>query len=305
MTSGDGNGVTIVVPMFSPDPASLGHVAELAQQAERVVLVDDNPADGGTWAASVSGMPNVRVVRHDENRGIAAALNTGVAAALEQPSTRFVLTLDQDSTLPAGYVDAFLAEHAAITDRGGPVGILCPECMDGRPVATRWHSSEPYDPMQSGMFIPTETLRHVGAFDESLFIDAVDSEYTLRTRRAGLPVTSVRGTDLEHGLGQQTPATLFGRPLAVGGSTKHFSSHSPARLYYIARNHLRINLRYAAVDPAWVARRVYEDLKLVGINVVFGPATAKAATAAAVGLAHALLGKSGPIPPRLARRLAS
>ncbi|MDQ4490981.1 glycosyltransferase [Sinomonas sp. ASV486] len=304
MTSGSVYGVAVVVPMFSPDQASIAQVAGLARQAERVVLVNDNPADS-EWADAFTPAANVEIVRHAENRGIAAALNTGTAAALAHPSTRFVLTLDQDSILPEGYIAAFIAEHASRTFRGEEVGILCPERMNGRPVATRWRTREPYDPMQSGMVIPIETFGRVGTFDESLFIDAVDSEFTLRTRRAGLPVVSVPGSDLAHGLGRQTAASLFGKTITWRGSTKHFSSHSPARLYYISRNHLRVNLRYATVDPRWVVRRVYEDLKLIGINVAFGSDPAKSIRAAATGLVHALLRRSGPIPPGLAERLAS
>ncbi|WP_336856751.1 glycosyltransferase [Sinomonas albida] len=305
MDQKDVGGVAIVMPMFSPRRESIDRLQGLAAQARQVILVDDNPAENRDWSDALGTAPNVRVIRHATNRGIAAALNTGVREVLDAPEIEYVITLDQDSELPTHYVEKFLCEQAANDLSNQTTGILCPERMDGRRVATRRNGAAPYDPMQSGMFIPLSTFRKVGLFDESLFIDAVDSDFALRTRKSGLDVEFVRDTDLQHGLGEQIPATIFGRNLRWRGATKFFSSHSATRLYYIARNHLIVNVRFLGFDPAWVMRRFYEDIKLVGINIVFGPEKPKLGLAVSAGLLHGAMRKAGKIPPRLSRRLAA
>jgi rhamnosyltransferase len=167
------------------------------------------------------------------------------------------------------------------------------------------HGIEPYDPMQSGMLIPVQTFDRVGLFEEGLFIDAVDSEFTLRVRHAGLSVEFAPGTDLEHALGEQTPKTMFGRTLSRGGTPAVFSAHSPARLYYVTRNRLITNLRYARHDPAWVLRRIYDDAVFAARNIVFGPVKWKCAKAVAYGTADGLRRRSGKISSELANKLSS
>ncbi|MBM6401728.1 glycosyltransferase [Phycicoccus sonneratiae] len=89
----------------------------------RVVVVDDGSTDGTADAARAAG---AEVVRHERNRGKAAALETGVARvrALEAAEA----AEDSDAAWPAAllFVDGDLQETAA------NLGVLTDAVLDGR-----------------------------------------------------------------------------------------------------------------------------------------------------------------------------
>ncbi|MEM9342743.1 MAG: glycosyltransferase [Pseudomonadota bacterium] len=107
---GTGVALTVVVPCFNEEdglPYLAGRLARLVKDVTcRVsfVLVDDGSTDG-TWAvmdACFGDWSNVRCVRHERNRGIAAASMTGIRAAEDE----MVAVIDSDCSYdPARVVD--------------------------------------------------------------------------------------------------------------------------------------------------------------------------------------------------------
>ncbi|MBK6864177.1 MAG: DUF3473 domain-containing protein [Ideonella sp.] len=96
--------VTLVVPCFNEEGVlpylrnTLARVgAEMAASYDvRLVFVDDGSQDG-TWPAlqkTFGGTPACRLVRHEVNRGVAAAILTGINAA----DTEIVCSIDCDCT---------------------------------------------------------------------------------------------------------------------------------------------------------------------------------------------------------------
>ncbi len=91
--------LTIVVPAWNEAdnlrryPSELLPVLEALQMPYEVVIVDDGSTDDTRRIAEAMG-PAVRVVSHDHNRGLGAAIRTGFAAARGE----LVVTLDADLT---------------------------------------------------------------------------------------------------------------------------------------------------------------------------------------------------------------
>jgi len=76
-----------------------------------IVVVDDGSQDDTARIASRASfsMP-VRLVQHDQNRGLAAALRTGLVDAVQNASPGdVVVTMDSDNTHPAGLIPRMLA----------------------------------------------------------------------------------------------------------------------------------------------------------------------------------------------------
>lgn len=305
MSEHTGARVVAVVAAHNPGNEILGRVAAAVEQVAHVVVVDDGSTRGQDVLAALEG-PSVTVIHQDGNRGIAAALNAGVALARKRDADA-VLTLDQDSTLGASYVAAQLDCWRRAEQAGLNVGLIAAASHGGHltPTARSKHPdgfTRAFDPMQSGSLVPLDVIERVGGFDEGLFIDGVDSEFSARIAAAGFEVLIAAGARLDHALGRRQPTTVLGRPVVLFGRRIEYNEHSPVRVYYITRNGLTLTRRYGGADPGWVVRRLIQEAKAHGMRVVLGGHRLRTLEAMAYGLRDAVRGSSGRIPdPTLAR----
>lgn len=289
---GEGNTrVAAVIAAFNPDETIIDVVKAVSGQVHLVVVVDDG--------SSHSAMPIFEklqdlgsiVVHVAENSGIAAAVNVGVARSAELAAPDYYLTLDQDSIPDPGYVTNALATIKVAGEENLPTGFVSAATYNNSPVLSMGSLlglEQPFDPWQSGMLIPSSTFDLVGGLDEGLFIDAVDTEFTLRVRKAGLAVLCGIGCNMSHSLGQQSHIKFWGKP-------RLFTYHSPVRIYYISRNNLIIFSRYFLTDPIWVARKAYYELINHARRFLFSDNKVQVMRAVAFGFRDALLFRKGRI----------
>lgn len=300
--------VTAVLSLFRP-PADLpARVADLLEQVDAVVTVDDGPdADASAEVHAALAAAGAEVIVVGANRGIAHALNLGIERARTTRSDTWVLTLDQDSTVPPGYVAAALATFGAAQGAGVRVGAVCPWFLGDAPTPEEGAEhgfSLAFDPITSALLIAPEVVAACGPFRDDYFIDAVDSEYTLRMRRHGWVVVRVPDTRLEHAMGTPRPMRLLGRQLTRGGRPAHVPYQRPFRIFYITRNMIAMSRQYGAQFPGWLARRWRAEILHGGVRLLWGPHRSRIARALLAGAWAGVRGRSGPIPPRLARALA-
>ncbi|MDI3242679.1 glycosyltransferase [Arthrobacter sp. AL08] len=307
MPSNDQPGRTAaVIAAYSPPESLVEAIRRLRGQLDHIVVVDDgSPADSAPVFARLAEQ-GATVLHQGTNQGIAVALNTGIRTASEKWAPEFFLTLDQDSLVTDRYVELAHRTYADAKAKGLDVAFVCAASYSGHAVPTiPSHDGflHAFDPMQSGFVIPRSTIDRVGAFDEGLFIDGVDSEFTVRSRTAGLDVLVGAGCDIDHDLGQRRPGTLFGRQVRIGGTMLSYNYHSPGRVYYICRNGTILTKRYALKAPKWVARRLVEELKAHLLRFAFSPGRLTLLRAAARGFWDGAKGVSGRIPVELERRI--
>lgn len=298
--------VVAVVAAHNPDSGLVGRIAATVEQVAHVFVVDDGSTRGQDVFAAMEAA-SVTVLHQDGNRGIAAALNAGVAGARERGADA-ILTLDQDSTLGAAYVATQLECWGRAERAGLRVGLLAAASHGGHPTPTMRSEhadgfTRAFDPMQSGSLVPLTVIDRVGGFDEGFFIDGVDSEFSARLAAEGFEVLVADGARLDHALGKRRPTTLFGRPMLLFGRRIEYNEHAPARVYYISRNGLTLAKRYARSAPGWVARRTVQETKAHGMRVVLGGHRLRTLEAMAHGFWDALRGVSGRIPEGTLRRL--
>jgi glycosyltransferase involved in cell wall biosynthesis len=100
--------VTVVIPTYNrPDLTRRAIASVLAQRpaaAAEVIVVDDGSSDDTAEVAQASG---ARVIRHEHNRGLAAARNTGIAAATHG----WVALLDSDDEWLSHHLDLLWSER--------------------------------------------------------------------------------------------------------------------------------------------------------------------------------------------------
>ena len=91
--------VSFVIPCYQEEdalPALRPHLVDIA--AEELVFVDDGSTDAtaGALAAIAADDPRVRVVTHERNRGVGAAMRSGIDAATGD----VIVVYDADATYP-------------------------------------------------------------------------------------------------------------------------------------------------------------------------------------------------------------
>lgn len=298
--------VVAVIAALNPDPDLVETVMALQRQVQGIVVVDDGSSPASRSVFEQLEAAGAIVLFQVQNSGIAAALNAGIYDAAARWNPEYFLTLDQDSVVCDKYVDYAIATHQEAQKEGIPVGFVTAESYSGHnvpPLFNQGRFVHGFDPMQSGFLVPLTTFSAIGYFDESFFIDGVDSEFTMRSRSAGLSVLIGQGCSIEHSLGQRSTAQFFGRPLRVLGRTISYNYHSPARVYYICRNGTVLTKRYLGKSPKWVLRRLLEESKAHTLRLTFSPGKWKLLLACTKGFQDAFAGRMGRIPSTLEKRL--
>lgn len=281
--------VGCVVPVFRPGADLLVGVESLLSQADEVVLVLDEPDADVTTDRLLEqcAEAGARIVRHGANRGIGAALNSGLRA-LAQDAPDFVLTLDQDSRLDEDYVAELVAAYDAACAHGVRAGMVAPASVEsiGR-MSARQEGAVLLggEPIQSGLLVPRAVLEEVGGFDEALFIDGVDTDFYLRALDAGYVCVIAPGTRIGHRLGRAHEGPVRRGPALVVAAD--------FRYFYQWRNLVRLLRRHGRRHPAWAAHAVWKAVRHLGIVTVLVPGRRARLTAAAAGLRAGVAGRGG------------
>ena len=80
----DGKRVAVVVPAFDEERLVGETIRGIPEFVDRIVVVDDASRDGTAAAAEAVGDARVRIIRHERNAGVGAAIATGYRRALEE-----------------------------------------------------------------------------------------------------------------------------------------------------------------------------------------------------------------------------
>jgi rhamnosyltransferase len=275
--------VACVIPTYRPQASALRSlIGHLTTQGVPTIVSDDASPVTADPILRAAGALGVQVVRHRSNAGIARGLNEGLVFARAQ-GARWLLTVDQDSVLPAHHIaDLLRAAHArpdigvvgveTISDATGE--LTYPTTLDDGLLATD-------EVFQTGSLWRVSALDSIGGFDERLGIDAVDAAACLRLREHGLRVVLAPGTVLDHHYGAGRPVRILGRTIIATG-------HSPARRETMVRNRLAL----APAEFRRSPRHALRTLRRVGVNL------ALAATVEEDRLAKLAGGLRGLLPRR-------
>jgi len=292
------NKTIAVVVAFNPGGGFRERVLRTLDEFGAVVIVDNGSAEAGRRViAPLAEVAHVSVIVNAANMGLGCALNQGVRFALSE-GFEWICTLDQDSMMQPGFKRAMEAVHGRLGARAADVAFLAPVYQDERSGIRTSYATAPgpvpgcalvNETITSGNLVSAATFHAIGLFDDGLFIDYLDYDFSLRCRIQGRAILEVQDAVLLHNLGNATPHRLLGRRFFV-------THHSALRRYYITRNRLTLYARYFARTPAWVLKdgaRCLLDL----FKVVFYETDRPAKLGSMIqGTLHALTGKRGARP---------
>ena len=253
--SAKGSDVCAIVVTYHPDSAFPERMEAVAEQVGAIAIVDNGSVgDGADMLRRLATRLPITLHMNEANRGLACALNWGVAWARDKGYS-WVLLLDQDSRPARSMVEVLLEAYRAAprTQRIAVVGPrhwdpatrASPRVTDER--RSDWREVEAV--FTSGMLLPLAAVVTVGPFREEFFVDVVDTDFCLRARAKGYGIVVANGALLAHSWGRLRRHRLLGRTC--------WCSHHPAwRLYYVMRNTTILFREYGRTEPRWMRASV-------------------------------------------------
>lgn len=274
-----------VLVTYHPDLAGLEtNLNALAPQVAGLVLVDNGSAMTPALAAQLQALPIPhQALFQPENHGLGQAQNAGIATA-RQMGAEAVLLMDQDST-PAPDMVAELHKAYATRATQNPAAIGANHSAPGRGTDAALPPGavpEMADLIASGTLIPLAVFDAVGAFDEGLFIDFIDTEWGFRARFHGYRLFAARAARMIHPIGTTGPR-LLGRIRSV---------HPPQRMYYQTRN-LVLIARHPWTPRGWSLRKGARLLLRGAILSALVPPRRERLRAVTLGIWDGIRGKGG------------
>lgn len=256
-------------------------VAALREQVGHVYIVDNGSQNESLAVLdALEREPTVTVTRLGQNRGIGYALNLGVDRA-RALGYRWLLTMDQDSVVDRG----MMQEYAVAIASESRCVCLTPNLSDKMSTSRAGLEVARYA-ITSGNLVRMDVFEAIGPYNESLFIDCIDLDFSLRLRQAGYVVHRVANARMAHQLGE--PADL---PRLV---RKVYTRHSVTRRYYMFRNYMYLAERHMLRFPVFILKLGLLHVILAVLVVLFDPTPFQSLRAMARGIHDYVTRKSGP-----------
>lgn len=262
--------VAAIIVSYNPDKNLLDSVNLLISQVEKIIIVDNGSIEEKRKdISSIKDIDNERieVIFNEENLGIATALNIGVREALKQ-GFNWILTMDQDSKASKDMVEKMFEVYNNIDEKERKsILSIFPNFVDKRIQSIEENSvMNTYEyvdaDITSGNLVKAEVFDKVGFFDDSLFIDLVDTDFCMRLNEKNIKMIKVRDAILYHSLGEsQSVKSIFGK--------FNTSNHSALRRYYMTRNRFYIWEKYKDLN-SFTLNRDKKLFKKEFIKIILG-----------------------------------
>ncbi|MEO1206507.1 MAG: glycosyltransferase family 2 protein [Pseudomonadota bacterium] len=191
--------IAVILPLYNHAktlPLSVHSVMSQTRQPDQVIIVNDGSTDGGGAVADrlAAEHPAIRVIHHGKNKGVVAALNTGLNAA----ETDYVICSAADDALLPDLIARATTELAKYPEAGlfcSEVAIVNPELdvIGFRPSVLPTFRQRYVDPNEARNLLKTTDnwivgsaavykrahLIDIGGFDEKLgsMCDGLASRY--------------------------------------------------------------------------------------------------------------------------------
>ncbi len=227
----------VIVVTYNPEMALLNrNLDALVKQFQNILIVDNN-SNNVAEIERTAIKHKVELDKLSENFGIAYAQNIGLREANNR-KLGWLLTMDQDSIIPKNLTEEY--EKNLIKYKN--VGLIG---WDQRTNGTDVELvKDDWWIVSSGCLTSVSALNKVGGFDNTLFIDHVDTDVNIKIKNLGLKTLVTNKVKLYHQLGVKT-----GQKTVRGD---YYHAHSSIRVYYIIRNGLVIFRRYFFKQPIWM-----------------------------------------------------
>lgn len=288
--------IVAVVVTYFPDYNAVCNIFSLLDKVGYVVVVDNTPGiKSHDLFLKLFDRDKVEVIFHGYNYGVGFALNVGVEVAIKR-GAEWVLTLDQDSSVPPGMIDAMFACHDRHPEKT-KIASLAPRYCDSR-TGIVWGNSfcsggdyvygctDILYALTSGNLVKIDVFNKVGPYNESYIVDYVDVEFGLRISLSGMYTVQVNDALLHHSIGEFVETKFLYKYFIL-------TLHAPLRRYYMYRNATVTYKKYFPTHRKWVFQNSFILLKTFFIILLFEPVKYKKFKAIFYGIIDGIRGASG------------
>lgn len=230
--------ITAGIVLYNPDIQRLEkNIAAIFPQVETIILIDNHSENLDEIKKFMKN--NMVLIENGDNLGVAHALNQMMEYSYLHEYD-WVITLDQDSICKADLIknfseflcyDRVAMLAASIYDQN-----LGKIIIEDRYIIPKNCSSDKYQYVSrcitSGTLTNVTVWKKLGGFDEKMFIDYVDFDFSTTVIKNDYNIIKVHDAVLYHEIGKAKElkiGRLIGRNLSI-------NNHSPLRTYYYAKN---------------------------------------------------------------------
>ena len=296
-----------IIVTFYPDLIKLDKLINtISPQVNHCLIIDNTPEESLAKIIHTR-YKSLKYKYHwmTDNIGLAKAQNYGIKLAKELHNSHIIL-FDQDSLPAVSMIEEQFKTLSKLICQGkkvcaiGPVilhentKITMPLIQISNKQVNRIHLNNEnienfdYIPvtilMSSGSLIPISAIDDIGDMDESLFIDQIDTDWSLRARNEGYCCFISIKAKMSHTLGEET-MTL---PI---GNQRIFRIHKPFRYYYMVRNSIYLYKKHYNFKR-WILFDMSRYIKVLTMTFL-SPTRFQCFKMIAMGLIDGLLGKTG------------
>lgn len=228
------------------------NIKSISKQVSKVIIIDNFSKNVNEIEEKINKLDNIALIKNKKNEGIAFGLNKIMDLSQEEDAD-WVLTLDQDSIAPTNLIKKLMQYKEK------DIAILCPYILD-----INRDNDNPKDEFNyvdraitSGSLTRVSAWKDVNGFDELMFIDGVDFDFSDRLVKKGWKIKQVNSVQLIHEIGKISIKKFFGISIIV-------RNHSAFRKYYISRNIIYLDKKNnVSYFPLKAIMRVLKQLILV------------------------------------------
>lgn len=220
----------IVITYYPVVEEVIENINQYIEYVDTLIIWENTPKEHRDTYQVNFPDPNKKVMHMStgNNEGIANPINNCIEW-VKGKNYSHILTMDQDSSW-----DNFndFVKSAELYEKRSGIAIMTPNI-------NKCYSIEKEQIVNSfiisGALFPIKVISQLGTFNEKLFVDGVDLEYSLRATRNNIKIVSFTYCHLKQNFGYPIKSKFFGF---------ESNNYSAGRTYNIVKNHLFILRRY-------------------------------------------------------------
>lgn len=228
--------IAACVVLYNPAQSVEENILSYINYVSKVYVIDNTETKNYDYRFSSINQSEISFIHDKRNEGIAKRLNQVCALAINE-GFDYLLTMDQDSYFNESLIRRYF-QCVENFDKKKEVSMFGVNYEN----QTQKESCDFINVnflITSGSIINLNSYKQIGAFDENLFIDFVDTEYCFKSIEKGYAIIKFPGIFIHHEIGTVSQQRSFKN---LKKSSR--SIHSASRLYYMTRNLFYLNKKY-------------------------------------------------------------